>query len=174
MFKGVSFYKEDDEKMKEIWNKMSNEKMVGVLHAFVLIKPTIDKAMVNSIKVDDAMKFMHQNGFPTHHLANKKHFGNNHQMFIPTDSVPVITKDDATKFLEMEYKASNIQDNLRSMFSKVKGGLDSLGIDPYLEENLDDPENSKKAPKKKLPHCYIPGQENFLGIDQHHQQGWNM
>lgn len=75
LFKGVSYFKSDDEKMKSLWNKMSNEKMIGVLHAFVLLKPTIDKAMRNTIRVDDAMKFMQYNGFPTHHLANKKFFG---------------------------------------------------------------------------------------------------
>jgi hypothetical protein len=61
--------------------------------------------MVVSTEIEDAMKFMHSNGFPTHHLANKKQFGNNHSIYIPTDSVPVVTRDDATKFLEMEYKA---------------------------------------------------------------------
>ena len=63
--------------MKEVWNKMTNEKMIGVLHAFVLLKPTIDKAVRNTNRIDDAMRFMHQNGFPTHHLANKKAFSNN-------------------------------------------------------------------------------------------------
>ena len=45
---------------------MSNERMIGVLHAFVLLKPTIDRTMRNSTLIEESMKFMHTHGYPTH------------------------------------------------------------------------------------------------------------
>lgn len=47
VFRGVQFINADDS-LKKIWNRMNNEKMIGVLHAFVLLKPTLSKALANS------------------------------------------------------------------------------------------------------------------------------
>ena len=107
---------------------MSNEHMIGVLHAFVLLKPTIDKALKNTGQIEDSMKFMHQHGYPTHQLANKKFYGNNPNIFIPTDSVPVINRDDATKFLEMEFKTAKVGDSMRNVFLQVKAGMDKINL----------------------------------------------
>jgi len=52
--------------MKEIWNKMSNEKMIGVLHAFVLLKPIINKTMTASSLMESSIDFLHSHGFNTH------------------------------------------------------------------------------------------------------------
>ena len=44
--KGVVFTRTEDS-LKDMWNKMSNEKMIGVLHAFVLLKPELSSAMTS-------------------------------------------------------------------------------------------------------------------------------
>jgi hypothetical protein len=111
LFKGF-YFSHDDDKLKEVWNKMTNEKMIGILHAFTILKPTIVRAMKNSTRIEETMKFMHKNGFPTHNLANKKSFNNHPYFNVPTDSVPCINKDDATKFLEMDFKTEDMCDRL--------------------------------------------------------------
>lgn len=35
------------EELKQMWNGLSNEKMIGILHAFVLLKPSLFKSMKN-------------------------------------------------------------------------------------------------------------------------------
>ena len=61
---------EDTDSLKLLWNGLSNEKMIGVLHAFVLLKPTLQKTIKNVSKIEKAMVFMHKNGFQTHSKAS--------------------------------------------------------------------------------------------------------
>ena len=127
VFRGVSFYHNSDDSLKKSWNKMNNEKMIGVLHAFVLLKPTISKAINNSQRLDESMRFMHTHGFPTHHLADKKGLGANPYTTLPADSIPVLTRDDSSKFLEMEFKSAQVGDKMRLVFQTLKKAMDTIG-----------------------------------------------
>jgi hypothetical protein len=35
-----------------MWNGLSNEKMIGILHAFVLLKPSLEKAIKSCEKIE--------------------------------------------------------------------------------------------------------------------------
>lgn len=47
-FRKTNFFSPGDKSIKALWNSMSNEKMIGILHAFILLRPTIDKAIAQS------------------------------------------------------------------------------------------------------------------------------
>lgn len=100
---------------------MNNEKMIGALHAFVLLKPTLNKAMQTCNRIDDSLKFMHSHGYPTHHLADRR---GAHSNSLPSDSVPVLTRDDTCKFLEMDYKTVLVSDHMRLIFQNIKRTMD--------------------------------------------------
>lgn len=53
----------NSESVKSVWNNLPNETMIGVLHAFVLLRPTLLKSFKNCKRVEGAIEYMHQNGF---------------------------------------------------------------------------------------------------------------
>lgn len=73
------------------------------------------------------MRFMHSHGYPTHHLADKKGVGANPYSYVPNDAVPVLTRDDSSKFIEMEYKSALIGDQMRIIFHAIKKAVDKMG-----------------------------------------------
>ena len=104
---------------------MSNERMIGVLHAYVLLKPILSQAFQTSAKVDNSTSFLHSNGFKTHDSFQKK----SKLHIIPSESLPVITRDDACKILEMDVRAANIEYSLTEIWNKLKESIQRVGLE---------------------------------------------
>jgi len=112
----------DVSKLEDMWNNMSNEKMIGILHAFVLIMPILKKSMNNCQKTEDAIEFLHINGFSSRITGS-------HNSSLESRSVPsVLTRSDCNHIQSMETSLHEIQENqLETLFSKLKYSLDKLG-----------------------------------------------
>ena len=50
---------------KEVWNSFSEERMIGSLHAFILLQPLIEKSIKNCTKIEKSIKFMSVHGYNT-------------------------------------------------------------------------------------------------------------
>jgi hypothetical protein len=113
--------KDVNESLKAIWNGLSNERMIGVLHAFVLLKPTLDKCIRNCNKIDGAIKFMVQNGFQAHSNHSIPNMANTAKF------IPIITREDANHFLNLEHQTTEVSAQMKGIFQQLEDALEVLG-----------------------------------------------
>ena len=126
-----------------MWTGLSNEKMIGILHAFVLLKPSLFKSMNNCEQTEDAILLMKEKGFKIKNLMNcndnpffnkdleeedlnlVRHSKKQSKLF---KYVPIVTRFDAENFSNMEFAVNEISDNyLLKVFEKLQKGLEMLG-----------------------------------------------
>ena len=102
--------------------------MIGILHAFVLLKPTLEKSMRNCNKIESSMRFMHKNGFNTHSRRSIKDPKNKKlDNCSKNNAVPIISRDDANHFLQMEYRGTQVEMVMSSLFNTLQDGLGVMG-----------------------------------------------
>ena len=95
--------------------------MIGVLHAYVLLKPTLEKCIKNCSKIDGAIKFLHKNGFGTHSKLSMPN------AVAGNKTLPIITRDDALYFLSLDYQSATISSQMSNLFDGIEEALNSLG-----------------------------------------------
>ena len=74
---------------------------------------------------------MHIHKYPTHELMQRRRADS-----IQLDSVPVVTRDDSTKFLEMSVSLGSMEDNTHDMLNKLKQKLKQISSSMQQPESV--------------------------------------
>eukprot|EP00347_Sterkiella_histriomuscorum_P014890 403359127 len=118
---------DQDPNALEFWQSMSESQRMGFLHAFIVLRPFLQKSLQLHDKVQLAVSLLLKSGIFTRKA-------NGRQRTTPLDGMPIITQSDANKLIELERTLNAMNDRVNSILVNTKNQLEQYGQKLQLQQ----------------------------------------